>query len=85
MNSRALFDAERHFAKRLLEHGVKVFEGDTTREARRERFRSAVVNHGLDMAIVGRAPDGKCETYAQIFERIFDQPLIAKQPRGQST
>lgn len=72
------FDAEIYLTRRLKDHGALIFEGDTTAQARRERFRSAIINHGLDMTIVGRNAAGKCETYAALFERIFHDPLIAK-------
>lgn len=72
------FDAEIYLTRRLKDHGALIFEGDTTAQARRERFRSAIVNHGLDCVIVGRNKAGKPETYADLFERIFKDPLIAK-------
>jgi hypothetical protein len=72
------FDAEVYLTRRLGEHGAKIFEGDTTPQARRERFRSAIVTHGLDYVIVGRNAQGKPETYAALFERLFNDPLIAK-------
>lgn len=78
-------DAEIELTRRLKQHGALIFEGDTTPAARRERFRSAIVNHGLDMAIVGRGADGKCETYAAMFERIFHEPLLAKKGRRHGT
>lgn len=76
------FDAEIYLTRRLRDHGAQIFEGDTTREARRERYRSAIVNHGLERVIVGHNKAGKCETYADLFERLFNEPLTPKLQKG---
>lgn len=71
-------DAEIYLTRRLNDHGCKVFEGDTTPQARRERFRSAIINNGLERIIIGPLANGKPERYGEFFERHFGEPLIAK-------
>lgn len=73
----ASFDAEAYLTRRLGEHGAKVFEGDVTREQRIERFRDVILTAGLDCTIIGKH-QGKCETYADYFERIFHDRLTPK-------
>jgi hypothetical protein len=63
------FDVEMFFAKRLREHRRPVFEGTTDPELRKQRVRAAIIAGGVDCTIIGRAPDGKPETYAQILEQ----------------
>lgn len=67
-------DHERWLAKRLGEHGAGIFTGLTDRDVRRERIRAAIVEHGLEAVIVGRH-EGRPETYAQVFERLYGTPL----------
>jgi hypothetical protein len=72
------FDVENWFANRLAEHGKKIFLGSTTFELRRQRIREAILERGVDYAIIGTKADGKPETYAQAFERFYSEPLHAK-------
>jgi hypothetical protein len=69
---------EQWLAQRLGEHGAGVFTGLTDRDTRRERFRAAILEHGLEAVVVGRH-EGKPQTYAQAFERLFGEAL--KQPQ----
>lgn len=72
-------DREAWIVKRLGEHGVQVFGGTTTREMRAQRIRNAILDSGLDCTLIGRRGESvKAETYAQIFERHFGEPLHAK-------
>jgi hypothetical protein len=76
-------DTEASLIRRLGEHGAQVFVMDVTGQARIQRYRSAILGGGLDCVIVGRAPNGKPETYAQLFERHFGEPLQLKR-KGKS-
>ncbi len=67
-------DGELWLAKRLGEHGAGVFDGVTDHETRRERFRRAILEHALWPVIAG-SRDGKCETYAAVFERLYGERL----------
>jgi len=67
-------DREAWLAQRLGEHGAGVFTGITDRDVRRERIRAAILEHGLTEVIVGRH-EGKPQTYAQVFERLYGTPL----------
>lgn len=78
------FDAETFLARRLGEHGARVFLGLTDQANRKDRFRAAINEHGLDAVIVGRNLAGKTETYEQLFQRIFNEPLHVKQPKRKS-
>lgn len=63
------FKGETELAKRC---GImNLWDGDTTAESRRERIRKAVLE--LDPAIVWRGPNGKPETYAIAYARIFGE------------
>ena len=62
-------------AQRLQRHGVAVFAGDTTPAVRRERMRAAILEHCLSAVIAG-SRQRKPETYAQVFERLYGEPLV---------
>jgi hypothetical protein len=74
------FDAEAYLARRLKDSGDRVFAGITDPKIRMERFRRAIIDGGHACAIAGRSLAGKSETYAQLFERMYGQPLIAITP-----
>ncbi len=77
------FDAEAYFVKRLGEHGYRVFDGVTTREITKARIREAILEGKFDCTIIGRNPlTQKPETYAQAFERAFNEPLHPKTTKG---
>lgn len=78
----AHFDAEAYLARRLGEHGTRVFTGVTDAQIRKDRFRAAIIDGGHSCTIIGRNLAGKVETYAQLFERMFNEPLIAKTRKG---
>jgi len=71
-------DRELWLARRLREHGAAVFEGVTDREIRRHRARAAILAHGLAQVIVGRDRDRRPVTYAEVFSRVYGEPLEAK-------
>lgn len=73
-------EAERELVRRLVQHGVRVGEPGTL--TRPQIIRQAILDHHLDCAIVGRNPTTrKPETYAQCYERLFDEPLIPTRRR----
>jgi hypothetical protein len=77
------FDAELYLAKRLAEHGVHVCYGVTDPEIRKERFRVAILDAEKDCVIVGRSrATGRVETYANLFQRIYGEPLEPKGKRA---
>lgn len=65
-------------ARRLRDHGARIFDGVTDRDVRRERFRAAILAHGLEHVVIGRDKDRKPVTYAQAFERLFGEPLVGR-------
>lgn len=73
------FDGELFFARRLKDHGARIFEGITDPEERRERIRFAIIENALDAVIIGKSAAGKTETYAQAFERLYREPLTPQQ------
>lgn len=78
-------DAEIYLAKRLLQHGVDIFAGATDAQSRKELIRAAIIEHELDSTLVGRNPKTrKVETYAQVFERLYGEPLMKNQKRKQA-
>lgn len=70
-------DRDAWLAKRLGEHGAGIFTGLTDPDIRRERFRTVILERGIAMVIVGKH-DGRPESYAQLFERIYGEPLSAQ-------
>lgn len=52
-----------------------LFGGLTTPEERRERVRDLILGRGLEFAIAGRREGGKCETWSDLFARIYGEPL----------
>ena len=52
--------------------------GVTTFEMRRDRIRYEIIDRNLADAIAGNAK-GRPETWAQVFERIYRQPLQPKE------
>jgi len=78
------FDVEMYFARRLGEHGKRVFTGLSDPTITKSRIRQAILDARLDCTIIGRAPNGKPETYAQSFERFYSEPLVPSQRKGKS-
>lgn len=75
---------EAWLAKRVLEQtNVDVYTGITDRDIRRERMRAAILEHGLAAVVLGKGAGGKPESYQQIFERLYSQPLNV--PRGSTS
>lgn len=61
---------------RMADHGARVAVTLLpTAEARRGAIREAIVGRGIDQVICGRAKDGKTNTYAQAFERLYGEKL----------
>lgn len=75
-------NAEAWLATRLGNHGAEVFIGLTDCDTRRERIRTAILEHGFECVLIG-ANERKPETYAQAFERVYAVPLTA--PKGKTT
>lgn len=67
-------DHEAWLVKRLGDHGASVFDGDTDNQTRKERIRDAILSNGLSSVIAGQH-NGKHETYAAVFRRLFGEPL----------
>lgn len=68
-----LLDHELWLAKRLGQHGVEIFTGDTTPALRRDRFREAIKAAGIEMVIVGRTKNGAPETYEECVNRLYGE------------
>ena len=49
----------------------------------KERLRRAIIDNKIDFVILGRnSATKKCETFAQAFERLYNDPLEPKQSKG---
>jgi hypothetical protein len=48
--------------------------GVTTRDQRRDKIRAAILDRNLADAVAGNAK-GKPETWAQLFQRVYRQPI----------
>lgn len=66
-----------HTVRRLGDHGRRVEDGVTDVTVRRERIRAAILEGGLGAVVAGRGASGKPETYAQVFVRLYGEPLEA--------
>lgn len=67
-------DAEAWLARRLGNFG-HVFQGVTDRETRKQRIRDAIREGGLEMVIAGRNPEGRPDTFAEVFQRLYGAAL----------
>jgi hypothetical protein len=65
---------ERFLEARLLDWKI-LFCWVSDAAERKQRFRRAIIDGFIDQAIIGRNLAGKAETYAEIFERIYREPL----------
>lgn len=76
------FDVEMYFARRLADHGKRIFDGLADPAIRKDRIRAAILEARMDCTIIGRTPTGKPETYAASFERFYGEPLHPKTIKG---
>jgi hypothetical protein len=68
-------DGEMWLARRIALHSVNVFEDTTDTASRRQRFRQAIKQHGLEVVICGRDKAGKPLNYSQAFKRLYREDL----------
>jgi hypothetical protein len=52
-----------------------LFDGITTRTERRERVRALIERRQLQLAIAGRGPGGKPETWEALYRRVYGEAL----------
>lgn len=71
------YDAERFFVRRLGDHGVTVYLCSTSPETCRENIRRGIADGGLAGVIIG-SKGGKPETYEELFQRVYGEPLVAE-------
>ena len=64
--------AEAWLLRRLQQPAL--FDGLTTSTERRERLRAHLCERDMDLAIAG-GRNGKCETWATLFQELYRQPL----------
>jgi hypothetical protein len=76
------FDVEMYFARRLGEHGKSIFTGISDPSITKARIRQAIIEARMDCNIIGRAPNGKSETYSQSFQRFYGEPLVPTTRKG---
>lgn len=69
--------------RRLVAQITAIFEGLTDPQLRWERIRQVISANGFGPVILGRH-DGKPETYAQFFERVFGEPLDPTKARARA-
>lgn len=56
---------------------LDLFAGTTTPDERRERLRREILERDLAEAIAGKRKGHPAETWRDIFERVYGQPLEA--------
>lgn len=71
------FDAETWLAKKLGDLGSQIFTGATDPGTRREAFRCAIIDGGVETKVLGKRA-GKEETVRGFFERIYGVPLYRR-------
>ena len=76
----ASLDLELQILRRLSDHRRRppIFDGATDQAERCRRLRAAILDAGCDVVIFGATPEGKPETYAAAFERLYGEPLHPK-------
>jgi hypothetical protein len=68
-----------------LKHQVReVTAGVTTTAERSARLRQVILKHNLEAVITGKR-QGKTETYAETFERVYGEKLITDEMREAAT
>jgi hypothetical protein len=67
-------EAETWLAERLKEHNCDIYAGGPY-ATYADRLGAAIVRNGLACVVVGRTPERKPETYAQLFQRIAGKAL----------
>ena len=80
MTAVEIVSAEERIAERL--RLPNLFAGALSTDERRGRVRAVCIE--LAPCIAGRGPDGKCERYAEMFERLYGEPLIPKKSKERS-
>jgi hypothetical protein len=68
---------EAWIARRLRE--PTLFDGITTPDERRERVRALIERKQMHLAIAGKREGEKCETWVDLFERVYQQPFSQEQ------
>jgi len=66
--------AESYIVKRLRDHGAFIYPVSDAFPLK-ERIRRSILDSKLDCIVIGRNLGGKVETYAQLFERLYGEPL----------
>lgn len=74
-------ESEDWLAERLKAHGCDIYAGGPY-EIYADRLDACIVRNGMQAVIVGRAPDGKPENYAQAYERLYGKPLSKPRKAG---
>lgn len=76
-------EGEAFLCKRLHDHGAHMYPV-SPQYPLKERIRRAILDARLECVTIGRnAATKKCETYAEAFERLYDEPLTPKR-KGKS-
>lgn len=70
-------EGETWLAERLKAHGCDLYAGGPF-EHYRDRLRATILANGVQRVILGRNKAGMLEDYAQAFERLYAEPLVAK-------
>lgn len=73
--------AESYIVKRLRELGAHIYPVSDAFPMK-ERIRRAILDGKHDCTIIGRnSATKKCETFAECFERLYDESLEPKRKR----
>jgi hypothetical protein len=67
-------DAETWLVARVKAHITGIFDGATDPSIRKDRMRRVLRDNGLDCVIAGNK-NGKPETYAEVFRRLYGEAL----------
>jgi hypothetical protein len=86
------FEIEAWFFRRLAQLSQSMLEGvqakyewlqsGTTWDMRKERARSTIVEFKIDAAIIGKNSEGKAETVAACFARLYGENLQSKKGKS---
>ena len=77
----ACVESEDYLAERLKQHGCDIYAGGPY-ATYRDRLGACILRNSMQAVIVGRAPNGKPETYADCYQRIYGKALPKLAPKN---
>lgn len=77
----ANIESEETLSLRLKDHGCDIYAGGPY-VTYADRLGTCIVRNGMQAVVVGRAPNGKPETYADCYQRLYGKALPKLAPKN---